>query len=116
LANKLQIFTHERRLEYDSKNIKLYPSEPADVKERADFDKETITMFDKFDNILVGIMDQFAENGLDVTALRQARAIVIQNDPPVKQAPPMFSYIATDITAELRKLAEQIDDSGKLVH
>jgi len=116
LANKLQDFTHERRLEYDERGIKLYPGEPAEIKERADFDRETTVRFTDFDLILTGIIDQFSKKGVNVTALRENRDIVVENRPPVQQPPPIFSYIATGITTELRRLAEQIDNDGRLTH
>ena len=105
---------------YNSKELNFYPHDQQLAqkknKERAVFDAATSKAFTKsFDADLEGIIPDFQNSGTSIAALEKLRrAIKGDGRDPINYPGPVTTI--QEIAAELKDLAGQIDESGKLVH
>lgn len=104
LANKLQMFSEQRRVAYEQRGILLYPDTPADKQKRVDFDAETVDQLNRlFGRDFNSAVAELRAKGLDVTAVEQARQSV------------RLPIIVLQVSEQLRELAGQIDSKGNLI-
>ena len=105
LANRIQVFARQRFADYQAQGILLYPDQQKDIQKRHDFDENTLRQFsDFFAGDLDSVSTELQSRGLDTGNLSQVRRVLGLPASIVK------------VSEELRTLASQIDNMGKLTN
>ena len=120
LANHVKLFADEQNVAYNSKELDFYPHDQQlkqkKDKERGEFDVSTSKAFTKsFDAELEGIIPDFQNSGTNIAVLEKLRRAIKGDERDPINYPGSVATIY-EIAAELKDLAGQIDESGKLVH